>query len=560
MSATQNPHWPLNYRREWLRPDIVAGLTAAAVVIPQAMAYAAIAGLRVEFGLYVALIPMLVYALLGTSSSLSVSCTSTIAILTAHQLALVAGDRGPAEVAAAAATLALLTGGFLLLAGVARLGFVANFISDPVLTGFKCGIGVVIVLSQLPRLLGIHIDSGKFFHNVLAILDDLPQTHLPTLLLSLATVALLLGLRRFVPRAPAPLIVVAAGIVTAAFFGLASEGIALTGSIPSGIPAPALPDLALASALWPGALGIALMSFTESIAAGRAFARDDEPRPAPARELIALGAANVAGSFFHSLPAGGGTSQTAVNAAAGARTQAAALVTCAVVLATLLFLSPVIALLPHAVLAAVVIVTTLALLDPKDFRAIARVRHTEFWWAVAACAGVILLGTLQGIAVAVAISILTLFYQANQPLVYAMGRKPGTDVYRPLSTEHREDETIPGLLIVRTEGRMTFANATQVSERIVTLIEAAQPQVVILECSGIPDFEYTALRTLNNAERKLAQRGIGLWLSALNPAALAVVNRSPLGATLGRERMHFNLQRAVAAYAARQPPARENTK
>lgn len=549
--ARRPPHWLPAYRHEWLRADVVAGLTTAAVVIPQAMAYAAIAGLRVEFGLYVALVPMLVYALLGSSRPLSVSCTSTIAILTAHQLALVAGDRGPAELAAAAATLALLTGAFLLLAGVARLGFVANFISDPVLTGFKSGIGLVIVLSQLPALLGIHIHRGEFFRNVTAIVEHLPQTHLPTLLLSLATIGLLFGLRRFVPRAPAPLLAVAAGIAAAAFCGLDDGGIALTGRIPPGIPLPALPDLALAHALWPGALGIALMSFTESIAAGRAFARDDEPRPAPARELIALGAANVAGSLFHSLPAGGGTSQTAVNNAAGARSQAAALVTLTVVLATLLFLSPVIALLPQATLAAVVVVTTLALLDPRDFRAIRRVRHTEFWWAVAAFAGVVVLGTLQGILVAVAISFLTLFYQSNQPLVYAMGRKPGTDVFRPRSTAHPDDETIPGLLIVRTEGRMTFANAPQVGEHIVALLEAAQPQVVILECSGIPDFEYTALRALTAAEHRLAQGGVELWLTALNPAALAVVNRSPLGATLGRARMHFNLQRAVAAYETR---------
>ena len=421
------------------------GLTTAAVVIPQAMAYAVIAGLTVEFGLYVALVPMLVYAILGTSRPLSVSCTSTIAILTAHQLALVVGDKGPAEMAAAAAALALLTGGFLLLAGVARLGFLANFISDPVLTGFKSGIGLVIVLSQLPKLFGVHVPHSEFFRNILAIVEHIPQTHLPTLLLAVAMFALLFGLKRFAPRAPAPLIAVAAGIAAAAFFGLQEAGVALTGRIPPGIPAPALPDLSLLQALWPGALGIALMSFTESIAAGRAFARDDDPRPVPARELIALGAANVAGSFFHSLPAGGGTSQTAVNAGAGARTQAAELVTMAIVLATLLFLSPLIALLPQATLAAVVVATTLSLLNPKDFLAIRRVRHMEFYWALAAFAGVVLLGTLQGIAIAVAISLLTLMYQSSQPLVYAMARKPGTEVFRPLTGQHAGDETIPGL-------------------------------------------------------------------------------------------------------------------
>ncbi|SOY70421.1 conserved membrane protein of unknown function (plasmid) [Cupriavidus taiwanensis] len=200
MKALRRPaHWLLSYRREWLRGDVVAGLTAAAVVIPQAMAYATIAGLGVEAGLYVALVPMLVYALLGTSRVLSVSCTSTIAILTAHQLALASAGKGAEALPPIAATLALMTGAFLLLAGVARLGFIANFISDPVLSGFKSGIGLVIVLSQLPKMLGVHVHMTEFFRNILSIVEHLPQTHLPTLLLSVATLALLLALKRYAP-------------------------------------------------------------------------------------------------------------------------------------------------------------------------------------------------------------------------------------------------------------------------------------------------------------------------------------------------------------------------
>jgi MFS superfamily sulfate permease-like transporter len=290
------------------------------------------------------------------------------------------------------------------------------------------------------------------------------------------------------------------------------------------------------------------MSFTESIAAGRAFIRHEDPRPAPNRELIALGAANLAGSFFHGFPAGGGTSQTAVNARAGARTQVSELVTVAIVVATLFFLAPLISLLPQATLAAVVIVTTLPLLGTADFRAIRRIRRTEFRWALAACAGVVLFGTLNGILVAVAISLLTLIYQANHPLVYALGKKPGTDVLRPLTGEHPDDEVIPGLLIIRTEGRMTFASAPQVSERMWALLGNPPPRVVILECSAIPDFEYTALRTLIAGEEKLREHGIELWLATLNPEALTVVKNSPLGQTLGNARMFINLHEAVRAF------------
>jgi SulP family sulfate permease len=539
------------YQKHWFRFDAVAGLTTAAVVIPQSMAYASIAGLPVQAGLYVALVPMLVYALLGTSRQLSVSSTSTLAILTATELTLAVPGGDPARLMTAASTLALLVGGFLIAAGLLRVGFLANFISDPVLTGFKAGIGLVILVDQVPKLLGVQIERGHFFHKVLSILAHVPETNRATLILAAAMLAILLGIKRFFPWAPAPLVAVVLGVAAAGFLGLKGAGVALTGRIPAGIPAPSVPELSLMRSLWPGALGMALMSFTESIAAGRAFARHDDPPPTPNRELIALGAANLAGSFFQSLPAGGGTSQTAVNSRAGARTQVSALVTAAMVLATLLFLSPLISLLPQATLAAIVVVTAFSLLSPADFRSILEVRRTEFLWALAAFAGVVLLGTLQGILVAVAISLLTLFYAANHPLVYAVGRKPGTDVFRPQSVDNAGDETIPGLLILRTEGRMTFASAPRVRERLRALVDEAHPEVVILECSAIPDFEYTALQALTKAEQKLREGGIWLWLSALNPEALNVVKRSPLGKALGADRMFFNLRDAVKAYEKR---------
>jgi high affinity sulfate transporter 1 len=539
------------YQKDWFRFDAVAGLTTAAVVIPKSMAYASIAGLPVQAGLYVALVPMFVYALLGTSRPLSVSTTSTIAILTAAELELAVPGGDSAHLMAAASTLALLVGAFLVVAGLLRLGFLANFISDPILTGFKAGVGVVIIVGQVPKLMGVHIESSDFFHEVLATLKHVPDSSAMTLILSAATLAILLGLERLRPQTPAPLVAVVIGIAAAGFLGLKEAGVALTGPIRAGIPGPALPDLALLKVLWPGALGIALMSFTESIAAGRAFARHDDPPPILNRELVALGAANLAGSFFQSLPAGGGTSQTAVNSRAGARTQVAELVTVVIVVATLLFLSPLISLLPQATLAAVVVVTSAPLLSATDFRSILAVRRTEFLWALAAFAGVVILGTLQGILVAIAISVLTLFYEANHPLVYSLGRKPGTDVFRPRSADHPEDETVPGLLIVRTEGRMTFASAPQARERLAALVDEAHPQVVILECSAIPDFEYTALQALTKAEERLRERGIALWLTALNPEAYKVVKRSPLGRALGPERMFFKLSDAVAVFEKR---------
>jgi SulP family sulfate permease len=531
-----------------MRSDALAGLTTAAVVIPKSMAFAIIAGLPVEAGLYVALVPMFVYAILGTSRQLSVSTTTTLAILTGTQLALAVPDGDPARMMAAASALALLTGGFLLLAGILRLGFLANFISDPVLTGFKAGIGLVIVLDQLPKLLGVHIDKGGFLHNIVAIQQQIPHTNLPTLILAALMLGLLFGMERLLPRMPAPLVAVALGILAAGLLGLRQAGVALTGTVPAGIPMPALPDFALFGDLWQGALGIALMSFTESIAAGRAFVRKDDPLPIPNRELIALGAANIAGSFFHIFPAGGGTSQTAVNFGAGARSQFAALVTLGTVIATLLFLSPLISLLPQATLAAIVVVTALPLLNPADFKSILHIRRTEFVWALVACAGVVLFGTLQGILIAIAISVLTLLYQSTHPPVYAVGRKPGTEIFRPLTGEHPEDETLPGLLILRTEGRMNFASAPRVGVHMRPLIRESGAKVVILEMSAVPDLEYTALRALTSMEATLRSSGITLWLAGLNPEVLKVIERSPLGETLGHARMFVNLREAVHAY------------
>ncbi len=542
-------YWLPNYSSEWLRSDLVAGLTTAAVVIPQSMAYATIAGLPVEAGLYTALVAMLVYALLGTSRPLSVSVTSTISLLTATQLALVVQSGDPADYMAAASTLALLVGGFLLLAGILRLGFIANFISVPVLTGFKAGIGMVVFVGQLGKVLGIPVSKGPFFQTIIAVVQGLDAVHWATFLVALVTLAILIVLPRLAPRVPAPLVAVVVGIGGTALLNLGAQGVKLVGFIPPGLPPLALPDPSLVSQLWPGALAIALMCFTESVAAGRAFVQRGEAEVDANQELLAMGAANVAGSFFRAYPAAGGTSQTAVNRKAGAKTQLSGIVTACVVSLTLLFLSPLVSLMPQATLGALVLVAAASLVKPDDFLAIGRIRREELAWAIVALAGVVLLGTLEGILVAVALSMLTLLYHANHPPVYAVGRKAGTEEYRSLE-QYPDDETIPGLLIVRTEGRMHFASAPRTRETFWRLVEESQPRVLILELSAVPDIEYTALTMLADGEEKLREHGISLWLAGLNPTAREVIRRSPLGATLGEKRMFYDLQMAVEAYEA----------
>ena len=251
------------------------------------------------------------------------------------------------------------------------------------------------------------------------------------------------------------------------------------------------------------------------------------------------------------MPSGGGTSQTAVNRHAGARSQLAGVVTALVTLATMLFLAPLIGQMPQATLAAVVVVYSFGLIKPGEFRAILRIRRTEFVWALAALAGVIALGTLKGILVAIILSLAALAHQMANPPVYLLGRKPGTNVFRPRSKEHPEDETVPGLLIVRPEGRIFFANAERIGQKIRALAAEAQPRVVAIDMSAVFDLEYTALKMLTEGEKRQREQGIELWLVGLTPAVLAMVLRSPLGETLGRERMLFNLEVAVAAFRAR---------
>lgn len=443
------------------------------------------------------------------------------------------------------------TAGATLPGGAALpVDIVANFISTPVLTGFKAGIGLVIVLDQLPKLLGVHIAKRGFFRDLFSVAHHAPETSLLTLAVAVATFLVLIGMERLWPRAPAPLVAVGGAIAASWCLGLQAEGVSTVGLIPQGLPSLTLPDPALIEALVPGALGIALMSFTESIAAGRAFAGPAEPPIRANRELVATGAANLGGALFGAMPAGGGTSQTAVVRSAGARSQTASLVTASAAVATMLLLAPLLGLLPHATLAAVILVYSVGLIQPAELAAIRQVRRMEFRWALIACLGVLVFGTLKGIVVAIIVSMIGLASQTAHPRVYVIGRKRGADVLRPLSPEHPDDETFEGLLIVRPEGLLFFVNAQDVGDQINALVAKHAPKVVVLDMSRVTDLEYSALQMLVEGEKRGSERGLTVWLVGLNPGVLEMVRRAGLYERLGRERMLFNVRTAIARYRA----------
>lgn len=539
---------------------MVAGLTAATVVLPQAMAYASLAGLPVEQGLYTALLTLPVYALLGSSRLMSVTVTSPIALLTATAVAPLVSSGDTAAYARAAATLAVMVGIGLALAGLLRMGFLANFISLPVLTGFKFGMGLLIASSQLGKMLGIPFQSGGFLENIYAAISQWKEINIPTLTLTLLTVGAMLKLARWLPRLPTALIAVVLGIGVIALTDLESRGIALISPIPAGLPSFAIPDTVYIRGLWLPALGIMLMSAVESISVARSFKLDQESRLNTNHELVALGVANVGAGLFQGFPGGGGTSQTAVNAKAGAKTQLSGLVTAVVVILGLTLLAPIFNLLPQATLGATIFVSALGLLHINTFRRIAAVRRRDAALAAIAAVSVVFLGALQGILVAVALSLLTLLYELNHPHIYVMGRKHGSDTahggvtdrggdYRDLA-HHPGDETFPGLLIVHPVGRIYFANVERVHNRIQELVEASPTpvRILLLDASSISDLEFSVLNFLADANREFDRRGITMWVAGFNPTPLEMVQRFIASEHRTSENLFSNVDEAVKAY------------
>jgi MFS superfamily sulfate permease-like transporter len=380
-----------------------------------------------------------------------------------------------------------------------------------------------------------------------------------TIAVAAATFAVLSGMEKLWPHSPAPLVAVGGAIAASWYFGLEALGVSSVGVIPRGLPAFSMPDFSLIETLLPGALGIALMSFTETIAAGRAFARPADPPINANRELVATGAANLGGALLGAMPSGGGTSQTAVVRSSGGQSQRASLVTAAAAVATMLLLAPVLGLMPNATLAAVVIVYSVGLIQPADFHSIRAVRSMEFRWALIACAGVLLFGTLKGIVVAIVASMIGLAGQTASPRVSVIGRKRGTEILRPLSPEHPDDETFEGLLIVRPEGRLYFVNAQNVFDQISALVAKHRPRVLVLDMSRTPDLEYSALQTLIEHERRATASGAVIWVVELNPAVLEMVRNAGLHERFGRDRMLFNASEAIHRYQAMQSAAESST-
>ncbi|WP_164498169.1 SulP family inorganic anion transporter [Microbacterium sp. HSID17254] len=516
MSAARRPSWLLStldgYQRRWIVRDVLAGLSAGAVVVPQAMAYATIADLPVQVGLYTCIVPMLVYALLGGSRAMSVSTTSTIATLTATTLVSAGVAADADDAIGALMMLTLLVGVVLLLARACRLGSLVENISGATVLGLKIGVGATVAVGQLPKLLGESFDfSGHgFLRSLVAVGEALDSVNIPTLLLSIGSIATLLVLKRFAPRVPGTLVIVAAGMLLVGVGGVDDLGVDLIAPVTGGLPAPGIPDLSEAGALVPGALAIAVMAFLESAAVARSLRQATEPPIDSDQELFATGAANAVGAFFSAMPAAGGFSQSAVNQGAGARSQLATLTTVALAVAVALFLAPVLSLLPEATLAAMVFTAVAGLVNIPELVRWARISRMDFWVATSVAAIGLTAGLLPAVAVGVVVTLVLVLRELNIPRIRVVGRRGSA-------------------LGVEPERGLYTANALA-NQRLIVQTVSAQAEPVRTLVLGLPQqvvMSITVLDTLEALDRELSPLGVRLHLAAVPEAAAAVASRTP---------------------------------
>lgn len=498
------------YRRGNLGWDALAGLSAGAVVVPQAMAYATIANLPVQVGLYTCMVPMLVYAMLGGSRAMSVSTTSTIATLTATTLVTAGVASTSKDPVSDLCMLTLLVGAMLLFARIVRLGGVVEAINKSTIVGVQIGVGATVAVGQLPKLLGETDDvtGHGFIRSIVAVVEAVPHANPATSILALCSIVVLFVLKRFAKRVPGPLIVVVAGILLAAFTPLTDAGVKLISPVPFGIPLPTVPSFAHIVGLVPGALAIAVMAFLESTAVARGIREPGEPQIDSNQELMATALSNVAGAFFQAMPSAGGFSQSAVNKNAGARSQVSGLVTVALAVLVAVLLAPVLSLLPQATLASLVFVAVIGLIDVKALVRLARLSTRDFWIAVVVAA----LGLSAGLLIAVA---------AGVVITFAMVIAEITRV-RTTQRAHRD-----GVLAVSVDSSMYTANMLATENRVLELVDAARPlDTVIVDVGHMRLTSATVLEGLQDLDRELAGTGVTLILADVKPGARELLDKS----------------------------------
>jgi len=553
------------YQRSWLPGDLVAGLTVAAYLVPQVMAYSTLAGLPPVAGLWAILAPLALYAVIGSSRQLSVGPESTTALMTATVVApLAAGD--PARYAGLAAALAIAVGLLFLLAFAARLGFAADLLSKPILVGYLAGVACIMIVSQLGKLTGVPVGGDSFVGHLVSFVRHLPELHPATLLFGTAVLAfLLVGQWRF-PALPVPLLAVLLATAAVVVFDLERYGISVVGPIPRGLPTPTLPGLGDLPQLLLPAAGVLVVGYTDTVLTARSFAARAERAPTSQRggqvdnnqELLALGAGNLGAGVLHGFPISSSGSRTALAVAAGSRTQLYSLVALGAVVMVLLLAGPLLAKFPTAALGAIVVYAALRLIDVAGFRRLASFRRNEFLLAVAALLGVLVFDILYGVLLAVGLSVAEMLHRVARPHDAIQGLVPDLAGMHDID-DYPEAETIPGLVVYRYDSPLFFANAQDFHRRALAAVDA-QPDPVawfVLNVEANVEVDITALDAVDELRVELDRRGIVLALARVKRDLLDDLDAFGLTGSIGADRLFPTLPTAVEAYREwrRHPPA-----
>ena len=529
--------------------DLIAGLSLAAFVIPESLAYASLAQLPPVTGLYCYLVAGIVYALFGTSGQLAVGPTSALAIVLASSVAAMGGD-DPSRAVAIGSAVALMVGMICVAGRFVGLANAAYFISDPVLIGFKTGAAFYIASTQLPKLFGLEGATGNFFSRVAHVAVSLPETHVPSLLFGLVAIALFMAFERVFPGRPTTLIVVIVAIAMMTVFGLSESGIKIVGDLPSGLPGISVPTINASdiSALIPVALACFVLAYGEAISVARSFAQKYDYEINPEQELMALGAANIATGMAHGFPVAGGMSQTAVNDMGGATSPVALIVTSGAIALTLLFFASFFHNLPEPVLGAIVLMAASHLVRFEELRRLLIESRAEFWTSMVACVGVLFFGLLNGLLLAAVGSLVMLIAQTSRPMVVVVGRERSTGHFVSRARNPDASDT-PGALVVRSASTWLYFNAEHIRRQIVDMIDGtpAGIRTVVLDFSSVPAIDITAGTILRGLVRTLKDRGIRIELAELHDEVVETLKIIDAEHDLGPVVAHRTIEDCLAA-------------
>ena len=538
--------WFPKYKKEDLRGDIFAGLTVGVLLIPQGMAYAIIAGLPPVYGLYASLTPLIVYSILGTSRQLSIGPSAMDSLLVASFVSTLAVSNTD-NYFSIAITLALFTGLIQLLFGILKLGFIVNFLSKPVISGFTSAAAIIIGLSQLKHLLGINIETNNQIHVLIsAISDSISSTHLLTLGIGALSIAIIILSKKISKSIPTPLIVVVLFTSIVYLFNLNTKGINIIGEIPQGLPAFKIPtfDLELIKNLFPMALTLALVAFMEAVSVAKSM-QNEENEVKPNNELIALGAANFIGSLFQSFPTTGGFSRSAVNFQAGAKTQLSSLISAALIILTLLFLTPLFYYLPKTVLSAIIMVAVYNLIDIKYPIELLRSRKTEFLMLITTFILTLSFSITVGIIAGVLLSLIVMIYLSTKPHTAVLGRIPNTNQFRNIN-RFKDLEIRKDVSIIRFDSTMYFANSQFIKDKIFELIKnQSELKLVIINMESVGSIDSSAMNNLSSIKQKLNQIDVDVYFTGLIGPVRDTMNKYGFIKIVGKENFFLDIQFAL---------------